>query len=326
MKFKKATKEQSKLRLALFGPSGSGKTFTALRLATGITGKIAVIDTERGSASKYADRFDFDVLELEKGARAIEHYAQAIKAAGEAGYDNLIIDSLSHAWFELLEEVEKIARAKYRGNTWSAWSEGTPKQRALIDAILDFDGHIIATMRVKTEWITEQTSRGKSRPVRVGLAPQQGKGIEYEFDLLGELTQDHIMTISKDRTGRFQDRIIEKPGEDMGRELAEWLSDGLPPRPKPQSNEPFASRGAAIAWALTQNVFNHPSHAGNAYNKLKEEKQPTNASEMAQLWRENISNRLADKALADKEFSDSIDDDGINRIMSGDDPNPVEEL
>ncbi len=296
MQFKKATKEQSKLRLALFGPSGSGKTYTALRLAAGITGKIAVIDTERGSASKYADRFSFDVLELDKDSRTVEHYAQAIKAAGGAGYDNLIIDSLSHAWFELLDEVEKIARAKYRGNTWSAWSEGTPKQRELVDAILDFDGHIIATMRVKTEWATEQTNRGKSRPVRVGLAPQQGKGIEYEFDLLGEMSHDHILTISKDRTGRFQDRIIEKPGEDMGRELAEWLRDGLPPQPKPQSDEPFDTANAAILWGVEQGAFNHKQHATNSYAKLKEEKNPQSACEMARLWREKVANKLADQS------------------------------
>jgi hypothetical protein len=325
MQFKKATKEQSKLRLALFGPSGSGKTFTALRLATGITGKIAVIDTERGSASKYANRFEFDVLELGKATRAIEHYAQAIKAANDNGYDILVIDSLSHAWFELLDEVEKIARAKYRGNTWSAWSEGTPKQRELVDAILDYDGHIIATMRVKTEWATEQTSRGKSRPVRVGLAPQQGKGIEYEFDLLGELSHDHILVISKDRTGRFQDRVIEAPGEDMGRELAEWLQDGLPPRPRPQSDEPFKDADAAIKWGLEQDVFNHEKHARNSYTKLKEEKEPKNAREMARLWREKVANKATDKALSRGENPDpAIDDDGINRILSGD--NEVEEL
>ena len=60
-------------------PSGAGKTFTALRLATGLGGTIAVIDTERGSASKYADRFDFDVLDLEHAA--IPSYEGAIEAA-----------------------------------------------------------------------------------------------------------------------------------------------------------------------------------------------------------------------------------------------------
>ncbi len=234
--FKKATKEQSRLRLALFGPAGSGKTFTALRLATGMGGSIAVIDTERGSASKYADRFAFDVLELP--AFTIEVYCDAIRAA--AGYNVLIIDSLTHGWRELLAEVDKLANAKYRGNTHSAWSEGTPKQKQLVDAILQFDGHIIATMRTRTEWTVTKDDRGRSTPQRVGLAPEQGKGIEYEFDLLMELSPEHVACVIKDRTGKFQDKLIDKPGEDFGAELAAWLKDGVPPRepvptPQPQA-------------------------------------------------------------------------------------------
>lgn len=241
--FKKATKEQARLRLALFGPSGSGKTFTALRLATGMGGSIAVIDTERGSASKYADRFAFDVLELP--TFTIEVYCEAIRAA--AGYNVLIIDSLTHGWRQLVEEMDKLANGKYRGNTWSAWSEGTPKQRRLVDALLGFDGHIIATMRTRTEWTVTKDDRGRSTPQRVGLAPEQGKGIEYEFDLLMEISPDHIANVIKDRTGRFQDKIIDKPGEDFGRELAEWLKDGAPRREPEQRPTIAAPQPAATA-------------------------------------------------------------------------------
>jgi hypothetical protein len=223
--FSKATKEQAKLRLAVFGPSGAGKTFTSLRIATGLGGRIAVIDTERGSASKYADHFDFDVLELP--ASDVATYVEGIKAA--AGYNVLIIDSLSHAWRELLADVDRIARAKYGGNTWSAWSEGTPKQNALINALLGFDGHVIATMRSKTEWVIQQDSRGKNTPQRIGTSPEQGKGIEYEFDLLMEISADHVGTVTKDRTGRYQDSVIDKPGEELGASLAEWLTSGDPP-------------------------------------------------------------------------------------------------
>ena len=220
--FKKATKSTAKLRAALFGPSGAGKTFTALRIAAGLGGPVAVVDTERGSASKYADRFAFDVLDLEHAG--IPSYQGAIEAAAQAGYPVLIIDSLSHGWQELLQEVDRLAAAKYRGNTWSAWSEGTPKQRALVDAMLSYPGHVIATMRSKTEWSVEANGKGKQAPVRVGLAPEQGKGIEYEFDLLLELSPDHIGRIIKDRTGKFQDELLEKPGEAFGKELAEWLA------------------------------------------------------------------------------------------------------
>jgi hypothetical protein len=92
-------------------------------------------------------------------------------------------------------------------------------------------------MRSKTEWSIEATERGKNKPVRVGLAPEQGKGIEYEFDLLLEMSQDHIGTVIKDRTGKFQDVLLDKPGEDFGHALSAWLSDGPPPIPKPTKEQ-----------------------------------------------------------------------------------------
>lgn len=135
-RFKKAEKKQSFLRLALFGLSGGGKTYTSLSIATGISNylsnddkeeRIAVIDSERGTASKYSDRFDFDALNLE--SFTVKDYVMAINEAKEEGYKILVIDSISHAWQELLQEVDKIANAKYKGNTWAAWNEGTPKQK-----------------------------------------------------------------------------------------------------------------------------------------------------------------------------------------------------
>lgn len=231
--FERATKAKSKLRAAIFGPSGGGKTYSSLRIAAGMGGSIAVIDTERGSASKYSDRFKFDVCNLHD--RTIAGYLKAMDDAARAGYGVLIVDSLSHAWQELLAEVDKLAATKFRGNTWSAWSEGTPRQRSLIDGLLSFPGHIIATMRVDTEWTQEQDPRtGKSKPVKVGLKPQQGKGIEYEFDMLMELSPEHVGIVSKDRTGKFQDRTFEKPGEEFGQELVAWLNDGAEPPSPPR--------------------------------------------------------------------------------------------
>jgi hypothetical protein len=226
--FKKATKSQSKLRLAIFGPSGGGKTYTSLKIATGICsvigGRIAVIDTERGSASKYSDLFDFDVVEIGENP-TIDNYVKMVTLANREGYSVIVIDSLSHGWQDLLTEVESLAKAKYKGNTWSAWSEGTPKQKMLIDSILN-STHIICTMRSKTEWHTEKDSNGRSKPVRVGLAPEQGKSIEYEFDMLMEVNPEHYVEFIKDRSGMYQDKGFNKPDESLGVELIKWLSTG----------------------------------------------------------------------------------------------------
>lgn len=220
--FKKATKKQAKLRLALFGVSGSGKTYSALRLAKGLGGNIAVIDTENHTACKYSDRFDFDVCECEKAS--INNIVNLLNEASD--YDVLIIDSLTHAWDELLDEVNRIAKTKFGGNSWSAWSEGTPKQRAFIKALLDFKGHLIVTMRSETTWEVQDNDKGKKVPVRIGTAPKQGKSIEYEFDMLINLSQDHTAHILKDRTGKYQDACLELLDEKLGQELNEWLSVG----------------------------------------------------------------------------------------------------
>lgn len=220
--FKKATKKQAKLRLALFGVSGSGKTYSALRLAKGLGGSIAVIDTENHTACKYSDRFDFDVCECEKAS--INNIVNLLNEASE--YDVLIIDSLTHAWDELLDEVNRTAKTKFGGNSWSAWSEGTPKQRAFIKALLDFKGHLIVTMRSETSWEVTENDKGKKVPVRIGTAPKQGKSIEYEFDMLMQLSQDHSALVLKDRTGKYQDECIDLIDEELGKQLGEWLSDG----------------------------------------------------------------------------------------------------
>jgi hypothetical protein len=233
--FQKATREQSKLRLAIFGVAGAGKTLTSLRLAKGIAGdngKIAVIDSEAGTASKYADNekwpVNFDTCILGENELSIDSYINAINNAKD--YDVLIIDSLTHAWQELLIEVDLLANTKYKGNTWSAWNQGTPKQKKLIKVIQWFSGHLIATMRSKTEWskYTYIKANGQTgtAPKRDGLAPEQGKGIEYEFDILMSMSDKHAAEIIKDRTGKFQDKIIQDPDEKLGVEFKEWLSKG----------------------------------------------------------------------------------------------------
>ncbi len=208
MAFAKAERTQLYLRCALFGPSGSGKTMTGLRMAKGIAEKMgvpfAVIDTEAKSATKYADRFDFQVDNLEK--KTVDHYIASMNEAARAGYKVLLIDSLSHAWRELTEEVDRITQASNSKNSLLSWGKVGPKQKRFIDAILNYPGHIIVTMRSKTEWVIGTGENGKIAAEKLGLAPEQGKGIEYEFDLLLELKQNHFATITKDRTENTRTR------------------------------------------------------------------------------------------------------------------------
>ena len=234
--FSKASRRQKKLRMSLSGPSGSGKTYTALAIGSALaarsssapelSGKVAVIDTERGSASLYSDRFTFDVVELDNFNP--ENYIKAINEAGEAGYSVLIIDSLSHAWFGqggVLDQVNKRG-----GNSFTdGWGKvGTPLQNRLMDAILNAPMHIIATMRVKSEYVIEPDERGKSVPRRIGLKEVQREGVEYEFDIVGILDLSNTMMIEKSRMPDLTGAIIDKPDGKFAERITRWLGEGEP--------------------------------------------------------------------------------------------------
>lgn len=228
MQFSKAVRKRAKLRLALTGPSGSGKTYGALMLAKGIGGKIAVIDSEHGSASLYAHLADFDTLELAP-PYSPERYIEAIKTAERAGYDVIVIDSTTHEWSGsggCLEINEHTANAKFRGNTWSAWNETTPRHRAFIDAMLQSSAHIIATGRSKTE--TAQTEEGgRKKVVKLGMKTEQRDGFEYEFTVVLDITHaGHYATASKDRTGLFSGDP-QPISEATGQQLRAWLESGV---------------------------------------------------------------------------------------------------
>lgn len=226
--FKRATKSQAKLRMALMGPSGSGKTFTALSVA-GALGKVAVIDTEHGSASKYGDRFTFDVLELTDYHP--QQYIDAIRAAGEGDYEVLVIDSLSHAWNGsggVLEIVDKAAKRSDSKNTFAAWRDATPLHNQLVEALLAAPLHLIVTMRSKTEYVLERDERGKMTPRKVGMAPVQREGMEYEFDVVAEMDMQNTLVVTKTRIPKLTGKVIPCPGAALGETLKAWLMDGTP--------------------------------------------------------------------------------------------------
>lgn len=233
LQFRKAEKKEGKLRLAFFGPSGSGKTFSSLTVARAMfpTAKIALIDSEHKSASKYADLFDFDVLEL--STFSPDTYVEAIRSAEEAGYEVIIIDSLSHAWVGkdgALEQVNMAAK-KTHGNSYAAWRDVTPMHNRLVDAMLACSSHLIVTCRSKTEYVVEKDEKtGKSVPRKIGLAPVQRDGLEYEFDIVGELNYDNDFIVSKTRCAVLGGKVISKPGKNLGDILKVWL-EGIPVPP-----------------------------------------------------------------------------------------------
>ena len=236
--FTKAVKYGSKLRLALIGTSGSGKTYSALSIATGLGGKIAFIDTEHGSARKYSDVFDFDVIEFD--SFAVENFLMGIKSAEKAGYDVLIIDSLSHAWSGkdgILEFVDARTESSKSKNAYvSGWRDATPLHNSLIDTILASKMHIIACMRSKTEYVMQDDPRtGKKSPVKIGMQPVQRDGMEYEFDVIGDMTMEHKLVVGKTRCPKIDGKVFNMPGAELAAILLEWVGGAAAPESVPSS-------------------------------------------------------------------------------------------
>ena len=229
--FTKAQRTQAKLRLALCGPAGSGKTYSALLIAQGLApeGRIAMIDTERGSGQLYSDLAEFDVAPLHPPFSP-DRYIDLIRQAERGEYDVLILDSLSHAWAGeggILDLHDKASMASRSGNSFAAWREVTPKHNQLVDALIGADLHVIVTMRTKTSYEIADDGNGKKRPIKVGMAPVQRDGMEYEFTVVLDLSvEGHIASASKDRTGLF-DGSHFLPSRASGEALSNWLKGGV---------------------------------------------------------------------------------------------------
>lgn len=236
--FQRAVKTQSRARVAIAGPSGCGKTYSALRIAVGLAGPdgtIALLDSEAGSASKYADLFTFDAMSL--ASAHPQRYIDAIKAAEEAGYSVLVIDSLSHAWKGTEGILQQVDAAKSRGNEFSAWNEPSKLHQRLVDAIVQSRLHIIATMRSHMEYVLVTTTNSSGREVQapkpLGMAPIQRDEMPYEFDVFGMMDLGHNLTVTKSRVHvagqpSLQDQVIPFPDETLGETLRTWLSEGAP--------------------------------------------------------------------------------------------------
>lgn len=221
-----AVRRKAKLRIALCGPSGSGKTFSALKLAAGMGGKIALVDTECNSAVLYAHVCRFDAVNLPP-PYSPDRYINLIHQAEEHGYDTVVIDSLSHAWSGSggILEMQSLEEIRQK-NSFRAWREITPKHNELVDAMLNANMNVIATMRSKQEWLADKDGDGRTQIKKYGMAPIQREGMEYEFTLTFDLNMDHKAAVSKTRID-FMDKKVMVLSEKDGKDIMDWMNSGL---------------------------------------------------------------------------------------------------
>lgn len=254
--FKKAERKQAKLKLAITGPSGSGKTYSALRMAKGLGEKVALIDTERGSASLYSSDFNFDAMELVPPYTTLK-YNLAIDAAVKAGYQVLVIDSITHEWAGeggLLEKKEALDKAG-KGNSYTNWATITKEHESFKAKILNSEIHIICTMRSKQEYALAQGDNNKTTVQKLGMAPVQRDGAEYEFTTVFDVGMNHFCTVSKDRTKLFDGQVFMIT-EETGEALKTWLEQGKPIQVEKPATPPPANAQPAIKSIVSPKELN----------------------------------------------------------------------
>lgn len=319
MELRKAQRQIVKLRIGLSGPSGSGKTRSALELAYGITRdwtKIAVIDSENGSADLYSDLGPYSVLSLE-APYTPERYTQAINACDIDGIEVIIIDSISHEWEGrggALETNDKLAQAKFKGNTWGAWSETTPRHQEFIQSILTSSKHIITTARSKVE-TAQIEDNGRKKVVKLGMKEITREGFEYELTINFNLDREkHLAIASKDRTGLFIDRDPFIITAETGRELVEWNNTGVDGQELEAERKRKADEEAKKKAEELDRFYNE------MVSTLEEVKF---IDDLAKLWNITIGTRK--KELTDEQYKDLADrKDAIKAQLMGGGTKPAD--
>ena len=141
-----------------------------------------------------------------------------------------MIDSLTHAWAGeggLLDQKETIDRTDTKGSSYTHWATISKKHEKLRASLLQSDIHLVATMRSKQDYLIVEGDgkNGKGSVRKVGLAPIQREGMEYEFTVVFDMVMSHEATISKDRTGLFDGQVFQ-PNKKTGETISTWLASG----------------------------------------------------------------------------------------------------
>jgi AAA domain len=260
LEFRKASRKQVKMKLAIAGPSGAGKTASSLLIAYGLAGdwsKVGVIDTENGSSELYFNqRFgdtkigEYVIYDMKPPYKP-ELFIEVLLAMAETGVEVIVIDSLSHEWIGrggILDEYNKM------GGKFSDWAVLTPRHDRLIDTIRHLPVHVIATMRSKQEYAQAETN-GKKKVEKLGMASQQRDGMDFEFTTVLQMNMQNFAETDKDRTHMFPVDQIFQPTAETGKKILEWCKLGIELEPEKKASVAEAKPQPTLGLEEVQNLI-----------------------------------------------------------------------
>jgi hypothetical protein len=247
--FRPATRENVPLLIGLSGGTGSGKTYTAMRLAKGIAGDrpFAVIDTEASRARAYADAFQFDHGDLTPPFTS-QRYGDAIKAADDAHYPVIVVDSMSHEYAgdggtldQQEAELERMAGDDFKRREackMASWIKPKMAHKQFVQRLLQLRAHLILCFRAepKIEMVRGEGGRMEIREKQSltglnGWIPVCEKNLPYELTASFLLMADKPgvpLPIKLQAQHRDLFPLDQPITEASGARLAEWAA-GAPP-------------------------------------------------------------------------------------------------
>jgi len=219
---KKASREQVKLKLLLSGSSGSGKTMSALKLARGMVtdwSKICVVDTENRSAELYSHLGDFLHIDFQPPYSPTRYIEVLRMLYANKDIECVIVDSISHEWDGQGGCLDLVNQY---GGRFADWKNVTPSHNKFIEAIKQFNKHLILCGRTKTEYEISKDDKNKTKIEKLGTKMTQRDGFEYELTIAFKINERHFAEIDKDRTDMFAGAMPFIIDETTGKKIADW--------------------------------------------------------------------------------------------------------
>lgn len=248
-----ADRSTTYVKAILTGAPGGGKSWTALNLASylashgeppspSLAKKVCLIESEnRGREYAGGRPFYFSIEELTNFSP--DDWMRSIQEAKRLGFTALVLDSLSDEW---RGRGGCSALAEEKGGTYAAWGHVKLQHWRLIEAIQDYPGHVLVTVRSKPG-IDLEIVNGKRVPVARGLEPIQEDGfcyrLSHSWDMVSIEGRGAVLKVRKSVAPSIpMEGEYEKPGREFAQLLLDWCRVD---NEKPSASAGFRDRFAA---------------------------------------------------------------------------------